>query len=467
MTHPTRPMQPQLSRLTPSLAAAGFVCALFAAAPAHAVTLEELATKLEAVEAQNAALKAKVEKLEAAQGQQAQQVQQQAQAVEKVQETAATAASASRAAGWAADTTVSSYGEIGYSRPSRASSKATVDVSRAVIAIAHRFDDKTKMVSEFEFEHAVTSSTDSGEAEVEQLYVERELNNGMRAKAGLFLMPVGLINQNHEPTAYLGVFRPDVDTRIVPSTWREVGFGLSGDTSFGLTWDLGLTTGPNLGKWDDTSTEGRVRGPLASIHGEGQFASAVNPLVSGALNWRGVPGLLLGGSVIAGRIDQNQPAALGIKSTLLMLDVHARYEVNGWDFAGEYIRGSISNTETLNASFAASSTVNPTLVPAVFNGGYVQGAYKFRLGGDYALIPFTRFEVLNTAASYGSLPPASGGVAAPLEKIWTLGANLRIGEGVVVKADLRRYQNDKLPSDIAQGAWTKGNSLNIGAGYSF
>ncbi|MDE2298461.1 MAG: hypothetical protein KGK18_09865 [Burkholderiales bacterium] len=459
-------MHLQPTRLTLSLAAAGLLCGLFAAGPAHALTIEELAKKLEAVEAQNAALKAKVEKLEAAQGQQAQQVQQQAQAVEKVQQAAAAATATSNAASWAANTTVSSYGEIGYSRPSKASDKANVDVGRAVIGISHRFDDKTKMVSEFEVEHTIVSKSDAGEFEVEQLYVEREFANGLRGKAGLFLMPVGLINLNHEPTAYLGVFRPDVDTKIVPSTWREVGIGLSGDTAFGATWDVGMTTGPNLSKWDPASDEGRVRGPLAATHGEGQFASARDPLVHAAVNWRGIPGLHVGGSVVAGKLGQGQPGFLGNKSTLLMLDLHARYEINGWDFAGEFIRARISNTEALNGSYSASSTVNPTLVPALFYGGYVQAAYKWRLGGDYTLIPFTRYEVLNTAAGYGSLSAAAGGVARPDEKIWTVGASLRIGEGVVLKADYRSYKNDKLPSEIPPG-FTKGNSLNLGVGYSF
>ncbi len=462
-------MRHRSNYLNPPLAAAGLVCALFAAHPARAVTIEELAVKLEALEEQNAALKAKVDKLEAAQAQQAQKSHQQAQAidsVEKAQQTATAAATSNSAADWAASTTVSSYGEIGYSRPSKAPQQANVDVARAVIGIAHRFDDQTKMVGEWEFEHAVTSAGDAGEAEVEQLFAEREFANGLRAKAGLFLMPVGLINMNHEPTAYYGVFRPDVDTKIVPSTWREVGLGLSGDTDFGVTWDVGLTTGPNLSKWDPASDEGRVRGPLASIHGEGQFAAARDPSVHVAVNWRGVPGLLLGGAVVTGKLGQQQSEFLGNSSTLLLLDLHARYEVNGWDFAGEYIRGTISQTEALNASYLASTTEAPTLVPALFRGGYVQAAYKVRVGGDYTLIPFARYEVLNTAASYGSLAASAGGIAQPDEKIWTLGASLRIGEGVVLKADVRQYANDKLPSEVPDG-WTKGNSLNLGLGYSF
>ena len=160
-----------------------------------------------------------------------------------------------------ADTVFSGYGEINYNRPTKNASAAQTDVRRAVIGIEHRFDEKTKMVSEFEWEHAIASASDSGESAIEQLYVERQFSNGLRAKAGLFLIPAGLLNTNHEPTAYYGVERNFVETAIIPSTWREAGIGLSGDTAAGLTWDAGITTGFDLGKWDAASTEGR-KSPL-------------------------------------------------------------------------------------------------------------------------------------------------------------------------------------------------------------
>jgi len=455
------------------------------AAPVDAITTADLAKKLDALERQNAALQAKVEKLEAAQAlqtaqvqqqatqvqqqaakveQQAVQVQQQAQAVEKVQQTAA-AATSSLQSSWAASTTVSAYGEIGYTRPTKSTKDTNTDVQRAVIGIQHRFDDRTKMVAEFEWEHAITSSSDKGEAEVEQLWLEREFQNGMRGRAGLFLMPVGLINQNHEPTAYYGVYRPDVDTKIVPSTWREVGLGLSGDTSFGLNWDVALTTAPNLSKWDPSSTEGRVRGPLQAMHGEGQFAAARDLGVVGALNWRGVPGLLVGGSVVYDSIGQHQSDFLGNGAKLLLLDLHARYQIAGWDFAGEFIRGTITNTEALNSSYAASSTASPTLVPHLFYGGYVQAAYNVWHKDDYTLVPFVRYEILNTAAGYGGLSAAQGGIKNPNEKILTVGASLRIGEGVVLKADYRSYRQNKLPDAVDH--FNLGNSLNLGVGFAF
>ncbi len=450
---------------TRSQIAAGLFSVLGAVGQAHAVTTEELARKLEALEKQNAALQAKVDKLEAAQTQQSSQVRQQAQAVEEMKQSAQSAAVPSTPDESEAATTVSSYGEIGYTRPSKAPEKSNVSVGRAVIFVGHRFDAATKMVGEFEWENAITSGQDSGEAEVEQLYVEHDFKIGVSGTAGLYLMPAGLINQNHEPTAYYGVFRPDVDTKIIPSTWREVGLGLSGRSDIGVSWDAGITTDQNLTKWDPASDEGQVRGPLQAIHQEGQFATARDFAVHGALNWRG-PGTLIGASVFTGKIGQQQPDFLGNNSRLLLWEVHGRYEVSGWDLAGEYARGTISNTEALNTSFLTSGTANPTLVPALFYGGYVQLAYRIWQDNYFKLIPFGRYEILNTAAGFGGLAVADTGPVQPDEKIWTLGASFFFGEGVVLKADYRRYSNNQLPSAIPFG-FSKGTSLNFGVGYSF
>ncbi len=488
--------------LAAALAAAGLACLLIAAGPAaaaakrpaaDAATLADLAKKIDALMAQNKALADKVEKLETAQGQQAAQAAQQATqvsqqatqiqaqavvvqqdqarakqdaaALQATQQAVAAAGATTARAGWAANTTVSSYGEIGYSRPTRSVADANADVQRAVIGLQHRFDDKTKMVAEWEWEHAITSSDDSGEAEVEQLWVEREFDNGVRGRAGLFLMPVGLLNQNHEPTAYHGVYRPDVDTKIIPSTWREVGLGANGDLGNGLNWDVAITTAPNLSHWEADSTEGRERGPLQAIHGEGQFAAARTFGGVAALNWRGVPGLWLGGSVVYDDIGQSQPGFLGNGAKMLMLDAHARYQVGGLDLAAEAVRGTITGADALNLGYVASAIPDPTLVPHLFYGGYVQAAYKLWSHGDYTLTPFARYEVLNTAAGFGGIPASSGGVKQPDERILTVGASLLIGEGVVLKADYRDYRRHQLPD--AEEHFTLGDSLNLGVGFAF
>jgi hypothetical protein len=178
-------------------------------------------------------------------------------------------------------TILGGYGEINYNRPTKDASGAQADVRRAVIAIEHRFDEKTKIVSEFEWEHAIVSADDKGESEVEQLYVEREFGNGLRSKVGLYLIPMGLLNTNHEPTAYYGVERNFVETAIIPSTWREVGVSLSGDTAGGLTWDTGITTGFDLGKWDAAGSDGR-ESPLGAIHQEVMVRHPLAPHRAGA-----------------------------------------------------------------------------------------------------------------------------------------------------------------------------------------
>ncbi|MFZ6746251.1 hypothetical protein ACO0LC_23730 [Undibacterium sp. JH2W] len=348
-------------------------------------------------------------------------------------------------------TVISSYGEINYTRPREASNQAQADVGRAVIGITHRFNEKTKMVAEFEWEHAIASKGDAGETEVEQLYVEHEIKPGLSAKAGLFLIPTGLLNTSHEPTAYYGVHRNFVETAIIPSTWREVGLGLSGSHDNGLSWDLGLTTGFNLTKWDANSGDGR-ESPLGAIHQEGQFAKSRDLSMHAAVNWRGVPGLLLGGSVFSGKVGHATTDFAANDARLTLWDLHARYNPGKLDLTALYARGSISNTGDLNLTFVGQ----PNPVPSAFAGWYLQGAYQLWKNEDYSLTPFLRYEQFNTAKSYAFVPLGLGVAASPDEKVTTIGASFKIGEGVVLKADYQKFKQD-----------SSRDRFNLGAGYSF
>lgn len=192
------------------------------------------------------------------------------------------------------------YGEISYNRPFRDQSQTQMDVRRAVIGIAHQASERTRIVGEFEFEHAVTSAGDSGEVAVEQLYVEHRVGDSVGLKGGLFLIPLGFLNLTHEPTSYYGVERNFVETAIIPSTWREIGLSAFGVSDAGLRWDVGLTSGFNLNKWNG-SAEGK-ESPLASIHQEGQLARGNNLSAYGAVSWRGTPGLDVGAGVFSGKL---------------------------------------------------------------------------------------------------------------------------------------------------------------------
>ena len=427
---------------TSAVMAAGLA---FASAPASAqsATQAELAARLDKLAAELAAVKAELARM-----------QQQAGAAP-----AATPASAPMAAaapvvaqgpglGAEPSTVLTSYGELNYNRPTRDSKNAVADVRRFVLGYQHRFDEKTKVVTELEVEHAVSSSSDPGEVEVEQAYLERQIGNGVAVRAGLFLMPMGLLNENHEPTAFYGVERNFVETAIIPSTWREGGLQVVTSFDNGLTAQAGITTGFDLGKWDATSTEG-AESPLGSIHQELALAKARDLSVFGALNWRGIPGLLLGGSVFTGGATHGQTVS---SSRVTLWDLHARYTPGPWDLSALYARGTISNTAAFNAPLVGSQT----LIPKSFDGWYAQAAYRLWSNADYTLSPFLRWEQFNTARSYADLGAGLTPPGAPTERVVTAGANFMIGSGIVVKVDYQRFRENK-----------DNNRFDLGLGWSF
>jgi hypothetical protein len=349
--------------------------------------------------------------------------------------------------------TFSGYGEINYARPTNDPSATTADAQRMVLGIEYRFDDATRLVSEVEFEHAVTSADDDGETAVEMLYVERELSSAVYAKGGLFLIPSGMLNENHEPTRYYGVFRNRVETAIIPTTWREGGLLLQGQTGFGLRWDVGVTTGFNLSNWDFESDEGR-ESPLGSIHQEMSFAKASDLSGVAAVNYTGIPGLLLGASIFGGDAAQGQA---GFNDNLITLwETHARWTPGRWDFAALYARGNIDNTADVNLQFVGSQT----LIPETFFGWYTQAAFRLWERDTAALYPFVRFARVNTAANYETIAPGLTPADAPDQDSLVSGVNFNFANGVVLKADYQYfYDNDD--------GTEPGNQFDLGLGYEF
>ena len=109
-----------------------------------------------------------------------------------------------------------------------------LDFHRFVLLITHRFSDRIRFVSELELEHALVEGLEeAGELELEQAYVDFLLSRRFNVRAGMMLVPVGIINERHEPPVYYGVERPFVDTVIVPTTWFEVGAGVHGELGRG------------------------------------------------------------------------------------------------------------------------------------------------------------------------------------------------------------------------------------------
>ena len=347
-------------------------------------------------------------------------------------------------------TTLFGYGEFNYNRYRDAQGTSRADLRRFVVGLAHDFSEHLSFMSELELEHAVVSEDDQGEIEVEQAYVNYQASEAVNVKGGLFLIPLGILNETHEPPTYYGVERNEVETRIIPTTWRELGAGVHGLWQGKLRYDAGITTGFDAGKLDDPAFG------IASAHQEGQLANAHDLSVYAALNYT-VPGLLAGGGIYTGDSGQNgqsNPLLHGVAARVTLWDLHTRYSGHGFDLQALYAAGTIGDSERINAALLASSP-SPFAVPRSMKGWYGQAAYHVYRKGNLDLAPFIRverFEILQQE------DPAHGLFQDPnnLERVLTAGFNLYVHPQVVLKADVQRYSTDR-----------SRDRFDVGLGYMF
>ena len=147
--------------------------------------------------------------------------------------------------------TLGGYGELHYNNFAGKKDDGSpgetdmIDLHRFVLFVGYRFTDAVAFHSEVEVEHAISSSDpeDPGEVEIEQAYVDWAVNRHFGVKGGLFLVPVGILNRTHEPPTFYGVERNLVETRIIPSTWREAGLGAFGEIVEGLAYQVNVHSG--------------------------------------------------------------------------------------------------------------------------------------------------------------------------------------------------------------------------------
>ncbi len=413
-------------------------------------TAQKLEQQIDTMQQQLEALKAQLNQLKTQNEALAAQQQQQAVQVQQVAETA------KPHSGIPEDLSLWGYGEIYYTHPVHQPQDTQADLARAVFGIGYRFDDRTVFNSEFESEHAVASSGDKGEFEVEQFYVDHQLANWAAVKGGLFLMPFGLLNEHHEPTNFYGVQRNFVENIIIPSTWREGGFAFHGDTPIGLSWDTGLTTGVNLTKWNPNPEDPLYRTaldlgnsdapPLKGTHQELQLANAQHLSQYVSLNYKGIPGLLAGAAVFTGN---SNTTGTTIDSRVTLWEGHVRWTPGQADLSAVYARGNITNTAAYNSLNAGGS--NP--LPSKFYGYYLQGAYNVWQHNGYRLAPFARWERYDMGAGYAGIAPGFStvptGLASdgrpwpqPYDRVWTFGANFYLNPHVVLKADYQTFQTN-------------------------
>ena len=185
----------------------------------------------------------------------------------------------------AGKTTIGGYGELHYNA---LDSKDEIDFHRFVLFFGHRFSDRINFYSELEVEHTQAGEGKSGgEVAIEQAFLNFDLTDSLAAKAGVILVPAGILNETHEPPTFYGVERNPVETNVIPTTWRETGAGLSGRFGQGFGYDLLLSSGLKM------LTTGSSAYSIRSGRQSGRQADANNAAVTARLKWSGAPGVEL------------------------------------------------------------------------------------------------------------------------------------------------------------------------------
>jgi DtxR family Mn-dependent transcriptional regulator len=328
-------------------------------------------------------------------------------------------------------------------------SDGRLDFHRFVLLVTHRFSPRIRFVGELELEHAfVEGLEEAGELELEQAYVDFLLDRSFNVRAGMMLMPIGIINERHEPPVYYGVERPFIDTVIVPSTWFDVGAGVHGEIGRGWRY-RGFVTAPlNAAEFsaDEGVREGRQKGAESNVG---------RPAVTGRLEYVGYRGLTLGASAWSGHSGFEFRPRFEVPVSLVEAD--ARYSRRGYEFRGQFAQIWIDNAGLLNDTLAQRVGVNPN-IGSELRGFSLEGSRRFLAGTRLGEVGgFLRYENFDTQHRM----PA--GYVPLLEfdrDAWVVGANFWPDPDVAVKVDYTIVRNQ---SSVISAP----NSFNVGLGWWF
>lgn len=351
----------------------------------------------------------------------------------------------------ASKTTIGGYGEAVYNNYRDGSVKDQADLKRFVLFFGHRFNEKLSFTSELEVEHALVEEG-QGELAMEQAYLEYSLLPSANLRTGLMLMPLGFLNETHEPPMFYGVERNEVESRIIPSTWRELGMGVQGRVlDNALEYNVGVATSLDASKY--ASASNGVRG----MRSEGFKAAANDLAVYAGLNYR-QPGWTVGTGLFSGNTAQNgvgdTPSIflVGKAARMTLWDIHGKLALGDLELQALYARGTLGDTLAINQAVGIGLGSNKA-APKSFYGWYGQAAYHVWKKGDMRLTPFVRYERYNTQASVDDGYAIN---ALNNETVTTVGANFNLSREVVLKADWQNYKTDNLKDRV-----------NLGVGYMF
>lgn len=347
------------------------------------------------------------------------------------------------------------YGEVQYEQPFGNNTKynGAMDAERMVLLFGYKFDSKTSFISEIEIEHIK-------EVYLEQAFLNYQAKPWLNVQAGLLLIPMGLMNEYHEPTIFNGVNRPTIANALYPSTWREIGAGFAGNIpNAALRYQLYAVNGP-MGYNNGAKLDGNK--PLRGARQKGAQVTMTAPDLSAKINYYGIKGFDIGlagyfgttESNLYSNIDRDSAAQLATADSsvigIQMVGLDFRYQSKKFQAKGELFYSTFSNTDAYN------TFTNRDLGSSIF-GYYGELGYDISsiLGMKKKLVPFVRYSEYNTHQSVNSGMIAN---KAYDRTVLTTGFSFFLNQSVVVKAD---YQN------FSDAINNQQHQFNTGIGFWF
>jgi hypothetical protein len=327
-------------------------------------------------------------------------------------------------------------------------SRDQLDMLRAILYTGYKFNDRVVLNTEIEFEHAVADGSSGGLVAVEFAYLDFLLTPAANVRAGLMLMPMGIVNELHEPTAFHSAKRPYVERFIIPSTWREAGVGLFGDVGQ-FSYRTAIVTGLDA---DDFSNSG-----IRSGRQGGATAKAEDWALTGRLDWKPIEGTMFGGAVYSGNSGQNQRTPTGetFEGNVTIYQLHADAQLRGLSLRGLWAQGEIGDVEEINRF---NNLTGNASVGEEFAGWYAEAGYDVAQHfsrGNFSLTPFVRFESYDTQKE---VPTGFSRRASNDTDVMTVGVSFKPIPQAAIKIDF---------SDFEKGDDSGVDQYSVALGYIF
>lgn len=325
------------------------------------------------------------------------------------------------------------YGKMDYTNYVDNDSKTnTLDIYRYILYVGYAFTENIKFASELEWEHGGREET-GGYGIVEQAYIDFKLNDTHNIKVGHMIVPVGMVNLYHEPTAFDSVARPEIEKYIVPSTWHENGAVAYGNFA-DFSYQAGIMAGLNAEGAKD----------IRSMRQNGQKSRAEDFAFVARVDYNGFPGLNIGGSLFRGDAGQGIEGLENVST--MIAEAHINYNYRGVKLKGMYAVSKVENAEDI-----VTQSENSTSIAANAEGYYLNASYTM---GEWR--PFVQYEAYNDKKEYFDTTGSRADVDDEITNL-TLGINYNPTDNVVLKADYMIRDNRGADDD----------RFALGIGYAF